>query len=310
MHKQIGLIGAVIILLLLLVVPVDVDSLSRLAKCIVDLLHFPLGALMMLLGYLLLPAKVSRAMRLMLALVFVVVSLLCVEFIQGYTGREFSWIDMGYACLGALVSGYVIIGITYNGKGVCVVAFCSICLFVLVALFPVYRVLLDQHRIRASYPLLAGFESTFELSRWHADSCSLLQSEVYSTEGYYAGKIVIDDEFEEYPGVFMDSLLTDWSKSYAVAFDAYWEPITPAKIWIRLDDLEQMPEYSQRVQVMVVLTQGMNHIQIKRNEYEKTPSGRKMDLSRIARFGLFFEKAESGDTLYIDNLRLIEKDEQ
>ncbi len=69
-----------------------------------------------------------------------------------------------------------------------------------------------------------------------------------------------------------------------------------------------MPPYSQRFQVMVVLTQGMNHIQIKRNEYEETSGGRMMDLSNVTRFGLFFDEAAPGDTLYIDNVRLMEKD--
>jgi len=304
-YKRIWPIICVGVLLLVQVVPFSGAVSNRIVKILLDLLHFPLGFFLTFFLYLLLPKFNNKAKRILIALLCVLVFSITVEFLQPYVGRDASWYDGWYTGLGALVFVCCVMGHLSMKRNAWMLSGLFLCVS---ALIPLSCLLIDEYRIKSSFPLLAGFEHVHELTRWSTNSCRLIRTKQHASQGEYAGQIVVDDNPGNYPGVFLDRLVADWEHSVAVSFDACWSGRKSVKLWIRLDDVVYMPPYSQRFQVMVVLTQGMNHIQIKRNEYEKTSGGRMMDLSKVTRFGLFFDEAAPSDTLYIDNVRLMEKD--
>lgn len=281
---------------------------GRLDTCLFDLMHLPAGFLLM--GFLnaLIPQTFGRYKRVLFASTLLLTCAALVEWVQPRIGREADFLDGVYTCLGGLIFICIWAARATGNHAQRTAAILGACGCVMLASLPCISVLLDEHRLTNSFPLLAGFECPGELTRWSTSSCRMTRARRHATQGSYAGCVVVEDPPGAYPGVFLNHLIADWERSDKLTFDAFWAQGRSGKLWIRLDDKEEMPVYSQRFQVMVVLTQGMNHIQICRSDYERTSGGRMLDLSKVARLGLFWDAPVPGDMLYVDNIRLIEKD--
>lgn len=72
---------------------------------------------------------------------------------------------------------------------------------------------------------------------------------------------------------------------------------------VRIDDKDNTPEYSDRVNQRILLKPGMNHVVLPFDSL-RTPSGRLLDVRHIYAFMMFMVRPPRETVLYLDHVRL------
>ncbi len=106
------------------------------------------------------------------------------------------------------------------------------------------------------------------------------------------------------PCLGLSNFHPDWSGYDILKFDVYNQENIPLQLIIRIDDIKDIPSYSNRYNNTITLNQGANHISIPLNSLITSDTKRKLNLSRIERVLLYLEQSREKRTLYLDNLRL------
>ncbi len=175
-------------------------------------------------------------------------------------------------------------------------------LAVLAALVPVAAAAADELRARRDFPLLASFETTYEMKRWVVKEGSASRARTHATDGLYALELRLEPGV--YPGATLDFPPRDWRGFESLAFDAYLEGTTPLPVTVRINDLEHNEQYADRYNKTFTLKPGANRVVIDLHEVERSPVGRRMDMGRIALVCLFSYQLKEPRTVYLDNVRL------
>jgi hypothetical protein len=231
---------------------------------------------------------------------------LSIELIQlNVDGRFFSWSDVISDLSGgaiallwktrhklpgfrSILSGFVLI------------------ILVLVNLFPVATALTDEYRSYKDFPLLAGFESAAELSRWADGRAGLSMVSSPRLQGRYSAKIMLTTD--EYSGVSLQYFPGDWSGRKSLAFNVF-NPGQPISLHYRVHDyLHQVnttQPYNDRFNRKTILEYGWNEIVIPLKDIIEAPQGRAMDVTKIRGFGIFVIKQTQRHVLFLDNVRLL-----
>jgi hypothetical protein len=164
--------------------------------------------------------------------------------------------------------------------------------------------LLDEWRASSQFPVLADFESRWELARWRADD-SLARSGQYVYEGEYA--LFIQLGTQRYSGIALQYFPRDWRTYSSLRCELYQPAVEPLFITVRIHDRlhrdgEQL--YSDRFNQRYQLQQGWNSIAIDLRAVEQSPATRLMDMSAIEGLGVFVSKENTPKQLYLDYVRL------
>jgi hypothetical protein len=176
-------------------------------------------------------------------------------------------------------------------------------LLALAAVLPLILFIRDRQAARRAFPMLASFESHTELSRWSVNGCKVARVPDRATHGNWALKIEVENP-DNYPGLFECDSMRNISGIKQLCFDMFVPGEAPVKIWLRMDDRVN-PVYSDRFQDLRTLFPGTNTLCIERGTLGATPSGRPLNLGQILSWGIFFDQARPGETLYLDNVRVI-----
>ncbi len=176
---------------------------------------------------------------------------------------------------------------------------------VLLNLLPIGMVAFDVYSAYKSFPLLAGFESRFELERWAGDA-SLRQDDFVAIQGKYSAKVELTTK--QYSGVSLHYFPGDWSGWNRLVFSVY-NPGALLELHYRVHDNLHRGDnqtYDNRFNGSTVLQSGWNEVIISMDDILNGPRGRQMDLTKIRGFGIFVIRQSENRTIYLDNVCLRE----
>lgn len=176
---------------------------------------------------------------------------------------------------------------------------------VVVNFFPLGLALTDEYRSYKDFPLLAGFESEAELSRWDGDRVDLCLVTTPRLQGRYSGKVTLTTD--KYSGVSLDHFRGDWSGRNGLAFNVF-NPGSQIVLYYRVHDhlhrgIHQ--RYEDRYNGRTILKHGWNEVVIPMADIINGPKDRKMDVAKISGVGLFVMNQPDRRVLFIDNVRLL-----
>jgi hypothetical protein len=172
------------------------------------------------------------------------------------------------------------------------------------AIVPFTKVAIDDLVARQQFPLLSGFETPLELSRWGGVNSRTLDRQ-HSFSGSTA--LRVDLNTSRYSGVALKYFPADWSAYRFLHFQLYNPEEKPFPLYLRIHDQEHATfenRYSDRYNTSFVASAGWNEIKIPLALVEQAPRDRKMDLSKVAGMIIFVDKLERSRTIFLDDVAL------
>jgi len=167
---------------------------------------------------------------------------------------------------------------------------------VLIAFYPVFKILLDKHRMQADLPLLAGFESSVELARWESDYVNRLELDQRIVKKGVSSLRVEFGVGSEYSDITLRALALDWRGYEWLNISIYNAQADNLAIELKIFDQQHLANgyaYSDRFNRKVSLL-----------DIQNAPQQRKIDLHNMAVITLFVQRPKRAQTIYLDNIHL------
>ena len=226
-----------------------------------------------------------------------------IELIQSGINRRLDIYDLWRDILGALI-GFFCAPLAFTRR-VKIISSVSLAALLIIQLTPWILDLADEIEAHRQFPLLSGFESELELTRWKGSAAmAISKSQVIS--GDYALKI--DFGTEQYSGLGLRYFPADWSPFGSLIF-ALYNPDRELAITVRIHDEQHAASgnaYADRFNRLVTLKKGWNAVVIDLEAVAAAPDARRMDLSRIRDFSIFVTAQADSRTVYLDEVSLLE----
>lgn len=228
------------------------------------------------------------------------------ELIQSQIGREAAWSDLGNDIVGALA------GLCFFSQPRKMlpgwqlrILQVPILLLVLWILLPVGKVLVDDLISWRQFPLLSGFETPLEKTRWGAGAKHDISRDVY-----FSGRAALKIELtrQRYSGLGLKDFPRNWSAYQAISLQVFNPDNENLKLHFRVHDKyhrDYKNAYSDRYNSSFDLVPGWNHLKVDLAVVAHAPKNRLMDMHNIAGMGLFVGKLVRPRTIYIDDVRLL-----
>ena len=229
----------------------------------------------------------------------------CSELLQAGFGREATWQDLGNDLLGSLLSLAFAPAIKRQLPALRILLFRFLVLALVGwAIIPFAKVAIDDLVARQQFPLLSGFETPLELSRWGGASKRQLDRQYV-----YSGSTTLRVDFStsRYSGVALKYFPADWSSYQELRFQIYNPEKDPLQLYFRIHDQKHKlsdNRYSDRYNTSFVAATGWSEIKILLSEVTQAPRDRRMDLSKTAGMILFVDKLDRSRTIYLDDVAL------
>ena len=180
----------------------------------------------------------------------------------------------------------------------------SVVVLTLVLLWPLAKSLIDEAISWYQFPLLSGFETSFEIDRWEGGDRLSVESITSISNGKLLKLSLTTDKFSGATLKYFDG---NWTSARTLKMSFYNPDTKPLQIICRIHDLkhtDSYEEYEDRYNRGFLLIPGWNQIEIDLDEVEESPSNRNMDMSRIRGVGLFVVSLPAPRILYLDEVRL------
>lgn len=225
------------------------------------------------------------------------------ELLQSSIGREGTWQDLGNDIIGSLV-GLLFLTSARQSLPFFMLRSIQVPVLILVAwsLLPTGKVIVDDLIARQQFPLLSGFETSLEASRWRGSGKRLVSTDVaFSGES----SLQVNLNTQRYSGIGLKDFPRDWSNYRSVSLQVFNPETDPLQLHFRIHDHSHVNRYSDRYNNSFKLQSGWNELLIALDDVLNAPKGRKFDLSRVAGMGVFVGKLERPRTIYLDEVRLL-----
>jgi hypothetical protein len=206
-----------------------------------------------------------------------------IEIAQAMSGRHGDpWDvvrDAGGACSVALI--LVALGPATSARVRAVLAGAAILVVVAFA-YPTFAAVEDEARARKQFPVLASFETTRELSRFHfGDGKHPRIVLIPDSDGGSVSAVQLRLPAGKYPGFSLGYFPGDWRGMRALQLLVVNPESTPIDLTVRIDDHEYRLEADDRYNRSFLLSPGANRIEISLSDVAAAPRGRQLDLGRI-----------------------------
>ena len=178
-------------------------------------------------------------------------------------------------------------------------------ILVAMAFLPLITAILDEITALKQFPVLADFESRFEMDRWTGDADFSIDHETY-----YHGKASLKVELNTslYSGVGLKYFPENWQHYNELQLSIFNPDSEPIKLTCRIHDRQHTrgPQlYEDRFNRKFSVSSGWNLIKIQLKEIENAPGKRKMTLNQIQGLGIFAISLSKPRTVYVDYVRLV-----
>ena len=229
---------------------------------------------------------------------------LSIEIIQVFVERNFDVFDVLNDLYGALIGYFVnryqtlIANPTKKG-----LALLFATIFTLLSLSSIIKVTFDEYLMRQEFPVLADFESPFELTRWDTHLTKITKSKIQVKNNQYSMKAIFFPG--EYSDITLQHFVRNWAKYKTLSFNLYSS--TKRMIELKIYDeahISNNYSYNDRFNREIILHKGWNNIEISLSDIINSPKNRKIDITQIKSFSLFLNDVKQPVTLYFDNLKL------
>jgi len=174
----------------------------------------------------------------------------------------------------------------------------------LLAFVPFTIALTDEIIARGQFPILADFETPFEMDRWTGSARIAADREIAR---HGKASLVIPLTTAQYSGAGLKYFPGDWSEYNLLRFSVFNPSSVSIKIVCRVHDslhFEKGGKYEDRFNRNFLIDRGWNDIGIPLEDIAKAPKNRPMEMGRIQGFGIFAVRLPTPQTINIDYLRL------
>ena len=225
------------------------------------------------------------------------------ELIQGQIGREASWKDLANDMIGGMAGLLFLAGVRRTLPKLWLRLLQAPCLLLLLwILFPAARVIVDDLVARQQFPLLSGFETDLEQTRWNGSIVRQVTDRVYF-QGKRSLRIVLSTQ--RYAGIGLKDFPRDWRGFREFSMQVYNPDSEPLTLHFRIHDRRHNQDYRDRYNASFDILPGWNHLQVSLADVEHSPEGRLLDLSHIAGMGVFVGKLDRPRIVFLDDVKLV-----
>lgn len=225
------------------------------------------------------------------------------ELIQPYFGRTALWSDLFQNMIGAVI-GSVFFAAHRNQIATLKlrVLQLSVVVILLFYLLPLGQVMIDDTIAWQQFPLLSGFETPFEPSRWGRGL-----EPVVVNDPVFAGTGALRVELttSQYSGIGLNHFPRDWSDYEAISMQVFNAAHELLSLRIRIHDVHHTHDYDDRFNTGFMLEPGWNDLRISLAEVASGPKDRQLDLTRVGGLGLFVVEQEERRVIVIDEVKLV-----
>lgn len=306
--KNLLFFSLIFTLFIFLFVENDVQQSHRLIRDIWNAGHLVLFGLLSF-GYL----HQSRGASLSLKHQIIIITIFClligaaIEFIQLLFKREFSYNDIVNDVIGGYL-GLSFFIIAEKTKKIQLRYFATL-LFIALTLLGLRNFekhLLDEYRMRNSFPVIADFENELELTRWKFKKVNVS----YSTHHVVSGKHSLEARLlpSRYPTASLEHLINDWRSFQFLSLSVYNPQSSTFDFTISIYDDEHNKSgrrYNDRFNKVIKLQTGWNNIRLSINDIRQAPKHRAMKLNQISGIYMFAHRLKQPRTIYIDAIQLV-----
>ncbi len=245
--------------------------------------------------------RFSRVLFEVLLLTFVVGGL--TELIQAGIGREASWPDLGNDLLGSL-SGLFFFSPAkrelpfFPRKTIQIPLLLILCW----SFWPTGKVIVDDLIAWRQFPLLSGFETSLEATRWSGSARRRVDYQVA-----FSGRAALEVRLstQRYSGIGLKDFPRNWSAYRRFSMQVYNPENDSFPLYFRIHDHDHNNSYSDRYNTGFQLSPGWNQLQVALDSVARAPKNRQLDLTRIAGMGVFVGKLKRPRIIYLDEVRLL-----
>ncbi|NOY13478.1 MAG: hypothetical protein GXP51_07295 [Deltaproteobacteria bacterium] len=228
------------------------------------------------------------------------------ELLQSEIGRDASWQDLMNDLLGSMLAlTFIIPGRTKSFSRTLWLVRIPLLALVGWTLIPFLSVTLDDLVAWQQFPLLSGFETPLETSRWGGNSRRRIDHQhVFSG----SSSLRVELNTQRYSGVTLKHFPADWSGYRRLRFWIFNPAAEPFPFYFRIHDQAHRlsgNRYSDRYNTSLVAPPGWSRQEILLSKVAKAPRGRPMDMTKIAGLVLFVGKLKQPHTLYLDQVELL-----
>jgi VanZ family protein len=306
--KIMAISSLIIIMVVLLFVGGGAQQNHRLIKDVWDAGHLALFGLLSF-GYFCRPGNACHS--LIYKIVFTTIASLffgaAIEGLQLLIHRGFSVNDI----VNDVIGGYLglLILIILNKQQTLIfrtIASVIFVLFLAVGLRGFEKHLYDEMVMQKQFPVLAGFESQYEMERWEFSRVNVRRSQQFVKSGKHS--LEVDYLLGRYPNISLQHLKSDWSGYNKLMFSVYSPNYQDLKFEVKVYDkkhIENGGKYSDRFNENITLKHGWNSIEIAMSDIISAPKQRSMDIHEIKVFSIFTDNLIQPVTIYIDDIRLM-----
>ncbi len=248
--------------------------------------------------------KDSRFLPLLIvALLFTFLIGGAVELIQTQIGRDGDWLDLCHDLIGALVGILVYCWGWQNTARRTLVLFSAVALGLLVWSFvPLARVVYDESVEWRQFPLLCGFETPLEITRWSGSAVRSVDTGV-AFSGTRSMRVELSTQ--RYSGLGLGDFSRSWEGFRYVELQVYNPEKEQLLLYFRIHDRQHDNAYTDRYNSSFSLHQGWNQLMVPLAAVRQAPRSRELDLNEVAGLGIFVGKLERSRVIYIDDVRLL-----
>ncbi|MGD2170465.1 MAG: hypothetical protein PVI79_13175 [Gammaproteobacteria bacterium] len=252
--------------------------------------------------------KLDRRLDLrLLALAIIALALTSVgiEAIQSTIGRGFDFADIYRNFLGASLA-VACHPESMRARPTLRGSLLAICVLLIgISLLPLARIGITSIYGYSSFPVLADFETPFEIERWFGEHLAVRENQ--SRPGHSLSKVFDTGEFSS---VTLNSFPADWRKFACLGFSVYSRQADTVALELKIHDSRHRQsgyEYHDRFNEALRIAPGKNEIVVSLEAVKNAPRGREMDLGNIVSLSLFTHSLPAAVELRFDDFRLIDR---
>ncbi|MFP6906154.1 MAG: hypothetical protein VCG02_13125 [Verrucomicrobiota bacterium] len=286
----------------LMLMPMQPEEKTRLMSAFWNFLHFPAS---FALFYICLNLKWLHGKtwsREVCSAVFVQALHTILELLQPLLHRSASWSDWFLGLAGVLAAYLVYKAFRGDAKAKRSWRLLGAFGLLVLAMMPTLAQGFDRVKVRDAFPLMGTFETRMELRRWNLYGFKGALSHEHASHGRRSARLVETRDFS-YSGWFLEEMNADWSPYDTLVCSIFWTGKQLRKGDVRVDDLPEST-YVQQGHFDFVLAPGENRLVVPLDRLFQTDSGRKIDGSKIWKFGISMLEKQDGSVLFVDGIRL------
>ena len=173
-------------------------------------------------------------------------------------------------------------------------------ILIAVAVYPVSRAAIDELTALRQFPVLADFETSFELDRWKKSPLLSIQKGL-ARHGEHSLRVQLTTE--TYSGASLAYFPGNW-QGFDTLFVSIYSPDDKLELTCRIHDAEHNNQYTDRFHKYCILQKGWNNLKISLDEVRRAPGNRLMNMNEIKRIIFFVSQQEKRRIMYIDHIYL------